>query len=168
MAIIHINPLRCMTDIRSWIPQGGDACDVDVLQIIGSPGPESGSCFYYGQCFRIAIDGGFLGGTKIGQACGGSSSYVTVVHQSRISVDVWQALKDGAWSSSTVLSVYGDAVNTIPYPGNATIEAKPYTAAVPASQTIIAANWPAGVGNVCVSTLRRTVTVYDDGTFTLA
>lgn len=108
----------------------------------------------------IGVSGGWWSGV-IGVNCGASNSYVSAT-SAQVLIDVWKALADGLWSSSVVFSVY-TTVGTV----NEVIYAATNGASSPAQQDLLTSNMGQNTG-ACPSVLKRTVTVYDDGTFTLA
>ena len=122
---------------------------------------------------------GYIGGSN----CGGSSIYVTapVTNPSTLDIDIWKALADGAWSSSIAISIYakGRTGFTVP-PYSATVYAGPedganvprctggFDVTNPVYATLgITVTQLYTSGNSCTNSLVGTLTVYDDGTFTL-
>lgn len=112
---------------------------------------------------RTAIDGAWITGGKIGNpaSCPGSDTYVTCLNNAQIGVDVWKALADGIWSSSCVFSFYGHDGGSV---SAGTAYAKPASASSPA-QISKAVSTVAGAS--CPTGLLATVTVFDDGTYSI-
>lgn len=109
----------------------------------------------------IAVN--FAGRGKVGPlgGCGGSDTYVTFFTLSgfpdiRAKVDVWAAHKDGVWSSSTTILFYAGGIEL-----TSTVKAKDHVTTLSSGSV---------TSNVysCGSTLLATVTVNDDGTFSVA
>ena len=106
----------------------------------------------------------FNGGAKVGDPsltdCG-TDAYVdaAVTIGSLIQVDVWAAYRAGAWTSSVTILVYhGQSAPAC------TLEAGP-DYATPVTKAITP---QAGTTCAAVTTLKATVTVNDDGTFSIA
>jgi hypothetical protein len=133
------------------------------LRINGDWGSVSGNCYYYGRCSQLAVSGGWITGS-VGQNCAGSDAYCTVSGRD-IYIDIWQALAAGVWSSSVVFTIYADMANN-PLPDVDKITVSPESISSPAAANT-ATYTPAAIGAACSSTSRATLTVYDNGTFTL-
>lgn len=134
------------------------------MMVYGDYNSSSGSCFNFSRCTQLNVSGGWWSGS-IGRNCAGSDPYVSESGRD-VFIDVWKALADGVWSSSVVISIYADMVNN-PTSLTDVIHAGPSTGSSPASASI-SGYVPPGIGVTCSTTLRATLTVYDDGTFTLA
>lgn len=96
---------------------------------------------------------------KVGSFCGGLDTYVSVISSDLIAVDVWGARLASVWSSSVQVEVYlGSSVviaaNLSAYP------AANAAAAVTKSVTSDSTS--------CGTAVKATVTVNDDGTFSIA
>jgi len=137
----------------------------DKLRVYSS-GYASSACSSLGRCMRFAVTGGWWSG-YIGQFCAGSDPYITyhTEYDDNVNIDCWKALADGVWSSSFTFDVYVGILNFDP---GRTLYVRPASATNPGLTTkamtvpVIAASTCASAGSNVA-----TVTVYDDGTFTV-
>jgi hypothetical protein len=105
----------------------------------------------------VAVD--FAGRGKLGATCGGGDTYVTFTSFWRADIDIWKAYADGVWTSSTTIDVYMDGLTAIAkdldvYPIDN------YSAFIRKSGII------RDTVN-CGTVVKATVTVNDDGTFSI-
>ncbi len=103
--------------------------------------------------------------------CGNSSAYVTVGGHgfATIRVNIWKALADGQWSSSTVITVYAYRFSSLSSTANDLRAGPDRTTPVnPARQTKVITPVAFHSGLPCPTDVVGTVTVNDDGTFTVA
>lgn len=145
MAGIWPTPINGACPAASWYSAGGGCPDQLRVQLSS-------------LSRDIAVD--FAGRGKVGLACGGSDTYLTVgVGGDVIYIDVWAARRAGVWSSSVTIDVYAAAGSAL----SDTVEAYPsfnFSAVVSKSIT----DEVAGCGTV----VKATITVNDDGTFSIA
>ena len=118
---------------------------------------------------RIAIAGDFLGATPISNICPGSSPYISIIGGSEFNFYIWKALADGAWSSSASFTIYGFRDG---YTGTVTLtgEAGSTNEVSPDPADVFLTTFFPTVGvyeDGCPSVAVATLTVYDDGTYTL-
>lgn len=119
---------------------------------------------FFGAPNVMTMTGDLITGT-FGSTCGGSSSYITEsVGASfwHFYIDVWKALADGAWSSSMAIAI--QMGNTAVPPSSSITAIREDGLANPSSAT--KAVTPTSPTSCAMATL-ATLTVYDDGTFTL-
>ena len=111
---------------------------------------------------RVAITGWWTG--FIGTACGGSDPYVTSYDDNSVYVRVFDSLNDGIWSSSASFGIYAGR-KTI-----ATSLQPNYTqwGGPPSGSWTVPATAVPVIGAACPSTLIGTVTIYDDGSVSIA
>lgn len=109
----------------------------------------------------LAITGGWLTG-KVGFYCVDTDPYVTVVNAKLLTIDVWQALNDGEWSSSVVFTIHARKKAGV---GSGNLQVGPDSPGpIQQYKTIYDVLDPPA----CPTSAGTTVTIYDDGTFTLA
>jgi len=99
---------------------------------------------------------GILGGNC--SSCAADQYYLTC-GATAVSIDVWKAYLDGVWTSSTTILVY--ASKTSGASGNLTTRD-------PSSTTVDVTAIGADTTGSCPTTLQVTITVNDDGTFSVA
>lgn len=142
----------------------GQVCP-DKLRVY-SNGFVSSDCNTLGRCMRFAVLGGWWAG-YVGQFCGGSDPYITThtIYDDNVDIDCWKALADGVWSSSFSFDVYAGILLFAPA---RTLFVRPALASSPSLVTkaitvpVIAAATCASAGSKVA-----TVTVFDDGTYTV-
>jgi hypothetical protein len=97
--------------------------------------------------------------------CLTSGAYVTMNEGSGyrgMRVNIWKALADGVWSSSTTITIAAsNPVNV-----SSSVRIGPYTASNPSTTTVSMLHIPRT--SCLVSSSIKTVTIYDDGTFTVS
>lgn len=105
----------------------------------------------------------FAGRGKVGNSCGGSDPYITFNSAVNATIDLWEALRDGVWTSSFTIEVF---INAISGP-NGTVEAS-----IRSSSGTVAVFLKSGVsydvGGGCPTTVRAVITVTDDGDVSIA
>jgi len=103
-------------------------------------------------------------------ACGYSAdSYVTFIWgRGQAEIDVWKALRDGVWTSSTTILCRTATAGA--YSGTIGVGREKYNAfnALPDADPDYVSKAVSSNAATCATTLRATVTVNDDGTFSIA
>lgn len=127
-----------------------------------------------GPCWIIAAN--FAGRGKVGHSCGGSDTYVTEWSSGNnrgLSIDVWKAHADGIWTSSVAIQVYvagyaalGLSAQVWAYPTNNFAGYNVTKSSCWLDGTLSGCN--AIGGWLCPTNLSATVTVYDDGSLSIA
>lgn len=115
-----------------------------------------------------SVTGGWVSG-QVGCGCAGTDAYISDC--AFLAIDVWKALADGAWSSSTAFTVYSSTVNFLAgAPVSVPITAGPgaLVTASGFSPVDITKNFTVIRNESCPTTAVGTLTFYDDGTFTFA
>lgn len=115
----------------------------------------------------LAVFGGWMA-AKEGGSCVGNDAYVTTISNvdsvgTKMAINVWKALADGLWSSSVAFTIYGN-LNGASGPSFA-LTAGPIAGTSPSVQTKMVALANAGT---CPTNVLGTLTVFDDGSYTLA
>jgi hypothetical protein len=114
---------------------------------------------------KIAVD--FASRGKVGPAvgCGGADTYVTFdpTSPNEAYIDVWKAYADGVWTSSTTVKIYGGRIYMPSSPARLYV-ARISSHSLPPGVSLAASTDTAA----CGTTLQATVTVNDNGTFSIA
>jgi len=142
--------------------------DCDWWRITTSVCPVTAYAFFINaySAGGIGISGGWLSATE-GPYCAGTDPYITQAIASAnsyyIYIDVWKACADGLWTSSVTFNILAEG-----YPGGANvISAFGATLASPAGTGLLpSVAVPAGTFHNCPTNVFRTLTIYDDGTYT--
>jgi len=136
-----------------------------------------------GNAISVAFSGAWFSGVVQGSVrsnCANTDPYVSSSGDAGaisgpmafVYIDVWKALADGLWSSSTVI----DILIKCTYASNVDIHVGLSITIAdvtnPLRQSVSIATPPTGIGAApfnagCASATAATLTVYDDGTFTL-
>lgn len=123
---------------------------------------------FFHNAYDLAVGGGFLGALKIDRRgwCPDTSAYVG--YGTNLRLDVWKALADGAWTSSTTISVYAYVQTaTVPAGGWYFSVSPAENGTAPASQSRVISP-PIVLTNSCPAIAVGTVIFYDDGTFSVS
>lgn len=110
---------------------------------------------------KLSLD--FAGRGKVGGLCGGSDTYITFSGSTLAVVDIWKALKDGIWTSSTTIKMYAQDSFAASVVLSAEIMTSTFTSLISFSKLT---GRDAAVA--CPPTLQATVTVAADGTVSIA
>ena len=143
------------TDYLWWHCEGSGPCPLGLGVHVGG---------YY-----FSISGGWWTGyIQCGPTvwCTGSDSYVSRPDPGILLINIWGALGAGLWASSVAIDINTAAsapdsasASAYPYPCNEFNNPTP----APINKTIAT-----GAASSCPTTKRATVTVYDDGTYSIA
>ncbi len=119
----------------------------------------------------ISVDGGWLS-SKIGDFCSGTDSYVSYnslgTAGDGFEIDIWKALADGVWSSSAVFNIYEHYVSGVNVgTTSGAIVVSPLSASSPSAQFTNPTINNRNPSNFCPTAHVGTLTINDDGTFTL-
>lgn len=118
--------------------------------------------------YKLGISGAWITGT-VGDHCAGTDPYLSIPGGTfgQVDIDVWKALADGLWTSSVVFNVKQHYAAAGGGTRAGSIVASP-NGVTPSAQLLFPTINDINPGNVCPTTNVATVTVNDDGTFTLA
>ena len=119
-----------------------------------------------GLLINLAISGDFLGAAPIFESCAGSSPYVDSGSTTNaLRFYIWKALADGAWASSAVFTIYGLRFGSAKTETLTGWAGRITDTGLDPANVVISTFFPTGSG--CPSVAVATLTVYDDGTYTL-
>jgi hypothetical protein len=117
-----------------------------------------------GSLDSIAIN--FAGRGKVGGSCGGVDTYVSVLAQHIIELDVWRAYADLVWSGSVTIAVFaslGQASPTFNLAVDARVNSGQTTGDCPSAVGTPSTSPPRGES--CPTRQVGTVTVFDNGSY---
>jgi len=116
-----------------------------------------------GYILAVALSGGVRRSTL----CGSGGSYVTFSSDDRyFCVDVWKAYRDGFWTSSLAVQVYGYSLFGAGISNlNVGRASRPLGGSITSTYSAL---WPSGSSPTCPTTLVKTVTVTASGGISVA